>query len=431
MATTARNRLRALLGIALGNEPRLYYSGTTTSNGAADGTTLIDTGIPRYDTSRPVNKWVYITSAGGTNDASGQSRRISSVSSSTVTLVTGFTVRIDTSVTYEILPYDPLDMHNALQYAGRVINADSPLFLAPDETLVVDNLVSNWDFETFSGGAFGSWSSINSPTLTQNTSYFTHGSNSANIAGTAAVRGIEQNLLTAAGGFGRIDQAVGKALHVRGALRATDASNVRLRVTFDGSTYTSGNYHSGDDDWEGHTIHAIDVAIPASLSEMTVSVEKETAVAVQADVVVAWIDPINRYTVPTSFIHPSPLWVSQQVDATKPNGDYAPLTLERPAVPGRILRLEGFGRLTVPTTDSGTVELDETRSELLIALAASFLLQNDPATVQESQVWLARAEALKRSPTIARSQPFTFVNRHVPWKVVDEGGTSYLRLLNR
>ena len=298
MPTTARSVIRQRVLSTSG----FFLSSVTTLVGTT--TTFTDTALEALDANNLTNKWALMTA--GTSDAFA--RRISSMSAATATVSPAYPNAIIAGISYEIMPWYPVIVQDAISQAIRNLYPGGGLkgLYLPirDETLVVDNLVANFDFETFVSPDFTSWTAIGGPTLTQNTSYFVHGSNAANIAGTAAVRGIEQNLLTVANGFARIDQAVGKTLRVRGWLRATDASNVRLRVTFDGTTYTNGVYHSGDDDWEGPSIHQIDVTIPVNATEMTVSIEKETGVAVQADMVVAWLDPIERYDLPTS-LHPS------------------------------------------------------------------------------------------------------------------------------
>lgn len=425
MATVARSRLRAMLGIAVGYDPGLYYAGTTTSNGAADFTTLIDTGIPRYDTSRLVNKWVYIKIAGGTNDASGQSRRIASVSSSTVTFVTAFTVRIDTAVTYDVLSYDPLDMHNALQEAGRTINRYSPLWITPTETLVVDNLLLNSDFEgTYTGGLSASWSN-QAGTPTQVTNRVKHGSNAQRSNSSSAVGGFHQDVILAA----ETHEWVGKTLVFGGHIFTTAANVARFRVSFDGgSTFTNGAFHRGQDEWEGPSRLEVRASIPADATTMRCHCGATGSTDATFDATYAYIDPINRYTVPTAFIFPSPHIVEQQDDPDKPNGNYSPLRYRNPPVAGRLLRLKGLGRLTVPTTDTGTVELDETRAELLIAEAAAILLRGSDDARGEAR-WLGRVAELKDAMGIGRKA--RSANKHEGWSIGDESGTSYLTLKDR
>lgn len=348
-----------------------WWSQATT--GAGSTTTTVDTKLAQLSADDDFCLGWYVRKV-----ATDEVRRVTGgyVASTNIITHAAFPASVGNGNTYELHRIDPTLKHNSLLRASVLSFPGSSrrhgLYLSlRNETLVVDNLIANFDFETFTSPDFDSWTAIGSPTLTQNTSYFVHGSNAANIAGAADV-GIEQNLLTVANGFARIDQAVGKMLHVRGWLRTTVASNARLRVTFDGTTYTNGSYHSGDDDWEGPTVHYIDVTVPANATEMTVSIEKSTATAMQADMVVAWIDPVYRYTIPTSILR-GPFQVLQQAYADLPNGPYWPIPIYDSPTAGRLLRLLGMGLLSQPTTDAGTVEIDTNQAEYFLAQASQWL----------------------------------------------------------
>lgn len=421
MPTVARSTLRPMVSRNAG----FFYSSSATSDGNAGGTTVVDTTIARFDTNLLTNKWLYLTSGA----ASGEAQRIASVSSSTITLAVAVSVKVLSGVTYEIMSYDPLEVHQSLLTAIRQLYPTLylPIF---DETIVVDNLVANFDFET---GTFTSWSSVGSPTLTANTSYFVHGSQSANIAGAAGV-GMSQNLITAARGFQGINEASKKTLHVRGWLRATDASNIRLRLTFNGSTYTNGSYHQGRDDWEGPNRHRLDVTIPADATEMTMSIEKSTGVAAQADMVVAWIDPITRYTQPTSIVDVVDR-ILQQDNELAPNGEYTLLNQGNTPIPGRLLRLEGKGYLSEPSTDAGTVEISQPRAELLTAYATHLLFDrlqhtdagNAVSHEKKGADWLKRAEAMAARPGVRMHR--NGVSERIGWHSLDSSGTRYIYLV--
>ena len=88
-------------------------SGTTSANGAADGTTLIDTDIYSSAVDQLVRQRsvICITSAGATNNARGQRSYATGPPTSTgvITVSPPFTVRVDTAVTYEV--WDPDGPH--------------------------------------------------------------------------------------------------------------------------------------------------------------------------------------------------------------------------------------------------------------------------------------------------------------------------------
>lgn len=361
MATTSLTRLRELLARATAGSS--YFNSTSTGAGASDGTTVVDSVLPGFDSGPLAAGYVLATS--GTND--GEQRPIASISTSTLTVSAAFGAQVVTSVTYEIFPYNPSIYTDAIQQALRAVYPN--LYLrALDETLIVDNLLSNSSFETFSV-TFTNWTNIGTPTLSQSTTRRMHLSNAAVIAATGATEGIEQNILDVPDVVSR----VGKVLHVRGFMRASVTDAVRLRVTYNGTDFDDSSFHAGDDDWE-HVV--LDSTIDANASEMTISLEATSGNTGYFDLVVAWIDPITLYTMPTAFYPDGPHLLRQQADAQKPEGLYLPFGPENHPVSGRVLRLEGQNRLTVPTTESGTTEIDEAQGEIIVALAARNLYRS-------------------------------------------------------
>ena len=185
MATTTRAVLRQRLAEAMGD----YISLTTTANGATNGATLIDSGLRDLAGGRDEDAfegWYVLITSG---DALGQIKRVlqSRPSNNTLTLQTGFTAQIASSVTYELHRQDPTLKHNAINRGIEELSAQVPLPLR-DETLVVDNALTNWDFETFvtATTTFTGWSSTGTPTIAQNTSIVMHGAGAASIAATGA-----------------------------------------------------------------------------------------------------------------------------------------------------------------------------------------------------------------------------------------------------
>jgi hypothetical protein len=85
----------------LASHTGFFFSGTTTSTGTS--TTIVDTSIVRYDVNILVNKWVYIITATESSIV-GQSRRIASVASSTITLDSACAATTTGGDTYLIVP---------------------------------------------------------------------------------------------------------------------------------------------------------------------------------------------------------------------------------------------------------------------------------------------------------------------------------------
>jgi hypothetical protein len=428
MATTTRERLRALLATATG----FYYGGTNTGTAT---TTVVDTGILRWDTGRLIDRWVLMTA--GNND--GQSRRISAVSSSTATVGTAFSGSNANGNTFEILPFDPDIMHYALEEAMRTVwpkparlgRAARGLY-APrtDKTLVVDNLLTGWDFEdwssTTSNGAVATgWTDIGTPDTNQESSRIVHGSYAMKIATNANPEGIEQNIFTSSlASAVNTDQLVGKTLHVQGWVWASAVSAARIRVTYDGgSTYDNGPYHGGTSEWEGPDTQSLDSAIESGMTEIMISLEVISGNTAYFDGVVAWIDSVAEYTLPTILYPGGVHRVLQQTDESEPRGVYAPLRVGSSRA-GRILRLEGIGRLSVPTTDAGTTEVDEIEGELIVAEAAMHMYrvlanterENRAEYLQESDTWSRNAAELRESV----GHGFIGADPQIGWRVSPE-----------
>ena len=466
MATT-----RAVLRENLGKATGIYVSSSATSNGAADGTTVVDTAIVRNDASLLADKWLLLTS--GTY--LGQSRRISIVSSSTITLTSAYGGQVVSGVTYEIFSHDPELAEDALEEAGREVYPD--LYVETTEFVIVDNLLANPSFEeaesTGSITVFADYdATVEGTTLVTDASHGLSTGDVITISGTTNYNGTFEVVVvststfwirapfiaddatgtwvealsnqegtasgwtttsgtwtfptqlrrvhgkraascTAAGSltqnlFRRVNviEAVGKTLHIRARDFATGTSTTRLRASFDGgTTFTNGTYHGGDDEWEGPNVQALDVSVPAGPTSITVHLQAGTGS--YFDLVAAWIDRIAEYPLTSRFVS-GPSTVEQQVYEDKPNGLYLPLGWENPPISGRLLKITGMARLTVPTSDTQVVELDEARADLLIAEAAVILyrrLMNVEASNREEHArnkddWEKKARELRKKPGI-------------------------------
>ena len=318
MAVTL-NRCLEMLGRATG----LFVSDS--SSGGGSTTTLVDTSIYRYDINTLTNKWLYIVSA--TNTAiNGSSRRISSIhdSNGTITVIGAMAASTSSGDTYYIVNFDPQIMTDAIQQATRTLYPH--LYLPTrDETIVVDNLLANWDFEnwdsTGSNSAVAtSWANIGTPSTNDESSRVAHGSYSMSVAATGATEGIEQNIFTSV----NINEVASKTLHARAWVWASVADVARIRVTYDGSNYDSSDYHTGDSEWEGPSLIYVDSAIDADMTELTVSCEVTSGNTAYFDSVVAWIDNVSEYDLPSTVVRgPHKVYMQDQVQ--EPNGHYTPL----------------------------------------------------------------------------------------------------------
>lgn len=399
---------------------------TTTSAGNAGGTTLVSTALPDEDfggDDEAFNSfWVLITS--GTNN--GEIRRVArtsgyTASTGTLTVTRAFTAQVATSVTFELHRYDPRIKHMAI---NRALNHVWPHIFREviDESLVVDNLLLNADFETASGGAPTEWTG-SSLTITQSTTRVIHGTNSANLVTTAANATYRQTLTV------NINELTGKSVRFGVWVYSTVASHVRARIRYDGTNYFNSAYHSGNDQWELLTAEG---TFPSTTTEVVAEIQFVVNTTT-AQVDAAWleIDPVTAYTIPAALIK-GPYYVHQQAYEDHPEGPYWPFFMP---IPGRRLRLIGAGSLTQLSADTDTAEVGNTQAEVVAYLATGLTFQTlaAHAALEENErfltlarFYLNAAETLLANPAIG-SNALGAEYAH-GWYVNDSAGTRTLIL---
>jgi hypothetical protein len=402
MATVTRLVLMENLVPHLHEE--LPYIRLTLTGGST--TTAVAALVPRYDTNILTDKWVYVESTTDAAAPAGESMRILSVASTTITVTAALTAALGSGDIIRVYEKDPEMMHNALDRAARHLSGyPGGLYLSLlDETLQVDNLLANGSLDTFST-TFTNWANIGTPELVSETARRIHGGGSAKITASSDTEGIEQNLFDTAD----IETLADKTLKVRGWLWASAADAVRIRVTSDGSTFTASAFHTGGSQWERIEV---DFDVESSPTELTVSCEVTDDNVGYFDLMRAYIDRINLYTIPADFYPYGPHYVEQQVFENKPEGSYLPLLGSNQPIPGMVLRLIGEGRLTIPATDSATIELDERQTEIIVKQAAAFLLGTGQDYRGETRQLQAAMGAGSRDI----------------WNTMNDSGTLYLRL---
>ena len=375
MATT-RVVLLERLSEAIGD----WWSDTTTSGGST--TTLIDTSLLNHpmggDADGFIDWYVRITSG----DADGESRRVSAYSESTGTLTvqSAFSATIATSVTYELHRFDPVDKHNALNAAGRALYPSLSVPLI-DETLVVDDLLSNSDFESaIVGGAHPNWTNFGTPaTVSAETNRVWHGSQAAlYTASGSAVGGAQQVLQDGSSTFLNYHEIVNKSILFARRVWCATADSARIGISLDnGSSFTYSDYHDGTEDWQRlqATVSIADPSTTAGDLDILCRLEvaiSQTAIFDGGGNSGAFIDPIYRYTLPTTYIR-APNAIRIQGLADHPSGPFRGLILGERPIRGRVMQVTGRGLLTQPSTDAATMEINDPEVDLLIARAAQWL----------------------------------------------------------
>ena len=428
MPTTTRAVLRQRLSEAIGD----YWTGTIDSG---DADSIVDTELADLTSDDDgIQGWVFIDETTDDGAPVGEFRRILTsggytASSTTIELSRAFSDTVAEGDTYELHRYDPDDIHNAI---NRAIELLYPTLYLPirDETLVVDNQLLNWDFETDTAGNFNNWTAYGSPTPSTNTTFVMHGVQSASIAAAGSVGHLWQDITV------NLKEVTNRPLVFKCWVYATAASAGRIRIDWDGgTTFSNSEYHSGDDQWE---LLDVQVAVPDGATQIRFMLEVAASQTCYFDAAYATLGPIYRYAIPTSIVL-GPHHVYQQSHEDHPGGNYFPLG--KGATPGRILRLEGQNILTRPAAGSGadldtnTTEVDGARVALIVARAAQFLYEVafNPSSSAEAETykdratyWRGETQYLSRQPGV-RMVPMSASLRD-GWHVEEDATARYLVL---
>ena len=393
MATTTRATLRQRLSEALGD----YQSLTTTSAGNSAGTSVVDTGLRNLpggaDDDAFEGFYILVTSGANT----GESRRVKNYIANTNTLVTQESFSggaVDTTVSYELHQYDPLQKHQAI---NRAIEELYPFLYLPvrDETIVVDDRLTNSDFETFSDG-FTGWTEVGSPTVTAETTYVIHGSQSAKVVGDSGAAG----QLTQAPTI-NINELSNKSGTFKCWVWCAAADTARIRLDWDGSDIENSDYHKGQNEWQLLDVVA---SVPTSATQVKAIIEVAASGTAYFDACWMTAGPIHKYTIPSAILN-GPHYLTEQGDEGDPNGEYYPIKGNPTA--GRRLRFEGMGMLSRPASDTATTEVGTPHTNIVTAYAGMYFFrtQANSNAVEESQRFADMASTFSQDAVRMASQP--------------------------
>ena len=351
-----------------------WTSGTTSGNGNAGGTTVVDTGLAGKGNDFYNGWWLLITS--GTYAT--QVRQVSTTvgtgfvaSTGTLTVTRAFGGQILASVTYELHRYNPDNYLVAINRKAEDLLVDNYLPLR-DESIVIDNLLANADFESTIAAA--DWTAVGAPTVTYPTTRYMWGTRSIQIA-------------SAGGAAGQVTQApvinqkeiTGMGAHMGAWVYTTAASTGRIRLDWDGTTIESHDYHSGKDQWEYQTL---DLTIPTTATQVKAICESVAAGTTIFDGAWLAVRDIYRYVIPSAMIR-GPFFVGVQRDLYNPRAGFEAwdavtfeedssnryLTFIEKPDRGYRIQLQGLGLLTTLTTDATTIELGAPELNWLIVHA--------------------------------------------------------------
>ena len=360
LAETTLQTMRQSLSENMGD----FESFATTADGSAAFKSVISTALLDLLGGGDEDAFenFYLLVADSSSSADGESRRVANyvpdLDNPTLLFDRPFSVQIESGVTVELHRFDPTDKGNAIRQAIRELQGDLYLNIR-DESLIVDNLLSNSGFETFSSG-FTGWTEVGSPTVTQETTIIRHGSGSAKVVAAAGAAG----QLTQAPTI-NIDELTNETARTKRWVYATAANTARLRLDWDGSNFANSSYHSGRDQWE---LLEIEAAVPSTATQVKAICEVVANGTGYFDLGWLKVLPVYQYTIPTALLQ-GPRHVHQQANEDHTEGPYYPIPDDGIPTEGRILRLRGKGILSQPTTDSGTTEVGEPQTQLIVAYA--------------------------------------------------------------
>jgi hypothetical protein len=173
-----------------------------------------------------------------------------------------------------------------------------------------------------------------------------------------------------------VKELVGKTLRFEGWVWASAASAARLRVTFDGSSYTSGSYHGGSDQWEGPGTMYVSAQVPADATEIKVVCDIAASQTAYFDNMSAYVNsvPVRRYPIPSKFEGmPRQVRIADSRQAVNP--DYNNIGVNNTASSGHRVKLLGKGRITKPTGETSIIEVSDEIGRALATKAAAFTFE--------------------------------------------------------
>lgn len=382
--TTTLNEARVGLSKITGD----YWASALTGNGAADGTTIVDTALQRFPAAwigDEVTMFDMITS--GTY--SGEERKISSLSTSTLTVL-AHGGQILSAVTYEVHRlFTPSDKRLALIAAARNVYPD--LFNEIwDESIVSGNWLKDGSLERWTTSTnLTDWAETTlTATQTSTAGYVRHGTYSCRLntaAGTLA-QSITQ--------FTDLQFLRGKPVTFTVQAWCDTASALRLSIN-DGVTQTYSGYLSPlskwtEDDPRQDSFY-VTQTIDDNASQVTFTIHFESAAATAYIDDARVIGPLGArlYIGHLGFAQNRPRTIDMAIssslmeppipvrNSTVDPAGYLYLPSDYPVDRG--LRLRGLGYLDflsggVASTDwTATIALDEPQIQVVYAEAALYL----------------------------------------------------------
>lgn len=322
----------------------------------------------------------------------------------------------DSTPEYEMLPFAADAIHAAI---------DEALMVAYDRGLLVRK---HW-----------CWAVSGSPIYNADMGYWTsssalHGwtATTSTLARSqaAANKWVGENVaqLTTASGNLRLDptwarflaEMAGSSVRVNAWMNGSSAGANRAAILENGSSVANTGNHEGDSDW--HVVSSSFVTLTQSETDITVQVERAAGTSMCS---LIWIEggafpdlhpiPIALFPEGPTAIYSYPMdldtantratifgargrplsgWDWRRYHDEAANVEMGVLEWKRRPAPHRLLRIEGDGPFTLPTTETGVVELNQMEGLLIAKMAAIILLERSMQA--GSPRWAVRIDRLAR-----------------------------------
>lgn len=379
--------------VALSKELGDYWASTTTSNGAAGKTTLVDTAL-----MAKANDWVtdeaYDQITSGSADE--EERKVSSLDNSDGTLtMLAHSAQIVSGVTYQVHRlFSGSEKRTALIKAAQEMVYPSLFTEVWDETLVIGNWFTDGSFELWDdANTLTNWTDTTlTVTQTSTVPYRQHGTYSAKLDTAAGT------LVQSISNFEDLQYLRGRNVTFTLQVWCDTASALRISVN-DGTTQTYSSYHDGDSAWtqddpRNDSLYVMQYIDP-NATEVTFTIHLESAAAT------AYVDDARAISNYRSRLYIGNLGLSQN----RPNAiEIEPryYSQQEPWIPIRDWELDDNGYLYIParyetdrririkgkkyiafvdsngasSTDwDSTIDIDSPQLSILVADAALYLYQ--------------------------------------------------------
>ena len=378
--------------------PGAFVSGTVEASGNSTSTLTDDDVLGKYEDNKFIGAWVLLTS--GTPSADVLRGTDSDQGTAEVTFRPTLVAAPD-GLTYEVLPFEPDEIHQALDQAIKQ-GYDQGLLVRPFEMIhflsgspIYNGAMEYWDSSSTLHGWTASADKITQTIHTSTSLPTLPGKSVMEIAADAVTVTLDYE-------YARVLAHLRDAtVNVRMMAKTAVASKLRVQLMVDGSVVQSSSYHTGGGTWEVLSIENYAISVAAHNIQLRIDSGAEAAGQVGA----VWVEGghrVTEYEIPSALMPDGPTAVYAQpvhIDTTnlaitirpepqlalqhrfykyRDGGtsiEHGILKLETTPPERYVLRMIGTAPLTLPTANTDIVEVDTPEDILLAKMAALIIVE--------------------------------------------------------